>query len=127
MSKGISFKETITRYLEGEDEGLCVSIVVEGTYHLGNSGRIYGPPDDCYPPEGAEVYVSRAYTTITFKPVALSDSEEEELRETLGQTYGYTEQDAREYAREAKAEARYEAEKNGDYDDRETDYYDPWE
>ena len=35
------------------------TVLVSGTYYPGDPGRLFGPPERCYPPEPAEIEVER--------------------------------------------------------------------
>lgn len=48
MSTQVSFEVEVKRW------GVGLMCAIEGTYSPGDPGRTYGPPERCYPPEGAE-------------------------------------------------------------------------
>ena len=56
-------------------------------------GRTYGPPEDCYPPEGGEI--EEIDITCNGKPFELTDAEMRELETWLYETTDYS--DDRDY------------------------------
>lgn len=55
MRKPKSFETVV------ELDGREVEVVVVYTYSPGHPGQLYGPPENCYPPEGAEAEVEAVY------------------------------------------------------------------
>lgn len=56
-TKNRSFETTV------ELEGNEVEVTVEYSYSPGTPGKTYGPPENCYPPEGPEVEILAVYLT----------------------------------------------------------------
>jgi hypothetical protein len=46
-----------------ELDGKEVEVTAEYSYSPGSPGKTYGPPENCYPPEGAEAEVEIVYLT----------------------------------------------------------------
>jgi len=96
----------------GEDE---LELDIDGNVTSYDPGRLSGPPEDCYPPEGGEAEIEsvtldgkRWDGTLTKEEL---DAVEEQLREAAQDAYDAAMEDAAEAAAEARAEARYD-----DYD-----------
>lgn len=103
---------------EVDVDGTPTPVVVEYSYHPGHSGRTYGPPEDCYPPEGAEAEIERIYAVADPTKADLSAKVKTEVQAQLSEQSCYEAEEAEESAYEAAADAKYDAWKE-DRDDRE--------
>lgn len=70
----------LTRYDAETD--VETDLTVECSVSPYDPGRTYGAPEDCYPPEGGEVEVYRAFGPDG-EPVVLTSEEEERLQELV--------------------------------------------
>ena len=49
-----------THFAESERDDDNAPVLVEYTFTRGDPGRYFGPPEDCYPPEGPEIEIIEA-------------------------------------------------------------------
>lgn len=89
--------------------GAEVEVTVVYNWTPGSPGRTYGPPEDCYPPEGPEVDIEGIFLTEDKTKTDISAKLSKETMESLveycaeqGEEHAY---DAYEAAMEDKADA----------------------
>lgn len=73
---------TLTR---GDDE---IELEVEYSVSPYDPGCTYGPPENCYPPEGGEVEELSAFRDG--KPFPLTDAEREQIERHIYETHDYS-------------------------------------
>lgn len=113
----MSYKTSICICRESEDDDSeSREIEVEVSFTPGTPGRLYGPPEDCYPPEGPEVEVLSARFTDTGESVELTNHEYDLLAEKIEANAESAYADAMEAREEARAEARWESRHDRDWD-----------
>ena len=84
MAHHTETKILIEREIDGEMRAL--EIVVQGDVRPGSPGRTYGPPEDCYEAESAEVDDIKA--TLNGQPFELTDSELDTADEAILEKFG---------------------------------------
>lgn len=99
---------------EVEVDGNPVEVTVVYSYSPGSPGKTYGPPENCYPPEGPDVDIESIFLTDdkteTDISEKLSKKQMESLIEQCCEAGEEAEHDAYEAAMEDKADAARERE-----------------
>jgi len=80
-----------------ERDGREVTLLVEADYYPGSPGRTYGPPENCYPPEGSELVVSKLTLNGQVWDDALTDEEEDDIVNTMLMEADAAEEESPEY------------------------------
>lgn len=78
-----TIQHTITR----GDEDIDIDVDYEVAPY--DPGRTYGPPEDCYPPEGGEITSLTAYRDG--EEFALTDAEASAVEQRIYDTHDYSE------------------------------------
>jgi hypothetical protein len=104
--------ETTVELADGNE----VDVTVEYSYAPGSPGKTYGPPEDCYPPEGAEVEVLKVYLSDDKTEADISGSLSKETIEYLSERCVSEGEEADRGAYESAMEDRADAQREQEWD-----------
>lgn len=77
----LSFETTIALMKDNEEVETEVTVVY--SYTPGSPGKLSGPPEDCYPPEGPEVDIEAVYRTDDETKTDLSSALDESTLDSM--------------------------------------------